>query len=91
MGVIVGPTLGPPLGGYIVDHFSWPYILYQHPNWDYCHITNTFFVKVQSMEINSRQPSRLVGYLLLTAFIGSLQYILEHGQQDDWFNNPSSS
>src|SRR6187551_3860602 len=28
MGVIVGPTLGPPLGGYIVDHFSWPYIFY---------------------------------------------------------------
>jgi DHA2 family multidrug resistance protein len=39
------------------------------------------------MEINSRLASRLVGYLLLTAFIGSLQYILEHGQQDDWFNN----
>src|SRR6476661_5460649 len=28
VGVIVGPTLGPPLGGYIVDHFSWPYIFY---------------------------------------------------------------
>src|SRR3954469_23709712 len=28
MGVIVGPTLGPPLGGYIVDHASWPYIFY---------------------------------------------------------------
>ena len=28
MGVIVGPTLGPPLGGYIIDHFSWPYIFY---------------------------------------------------------------
>src|SRR5882757_1136287 len=28
MGVIVGPTLGPPLGGYIVDNFSWPYIFY---------------------------------------------------------------
>ena len=26
MGVIVGPTLGPPLGGYIVDNWSWPYI-----------------------------------------------------------------
>jgi MFS transporter, DHA2 family, multidrug resistance protein len=26
LGVIIGPTLGPPLGGYIVDHFSWPYI-----------------------------------------------------------------
>src|ERR1041384_7248096 len=28
IGVIIGPTLGPPLGGYIVDHFSWPYIFY---------------------------------------------------------------
>src|ERR1044071_7418239 len=28
MGVIVGPNLGPPLGGYIIDHFSWPYIFY---------------------------------------------------------------
>ncbi len=26
LGVIIGPTLGPPLGGYIVDHASWPYI-----------------------------------------------------------------
>src|SRR6201991_828977 len=26
LGEIIGPTLGPPLGGYIVDHFSWPYI-----------------------------------------------------------------
>src|SRR5678809_1778473 len=28
MGVIVGPTLGPPLGGYITEHASWPYIFY---------------------------------------------------------------
>lgn len=28
LGVIIGPTLGPPLGGYIVDHWSWPYIFY---------------------------------------------------------------
>src|ERR1041385_6026036 len=28
MGVIIGPTLGPPLGGYITEHFHWPYIFY---------------------------------------------------------------
>src|SRR4249919_1856497 len=28
LGVIIGPTLGPPLGGYIVDHFNWPLIFY---------------------------------------------------------------
>jgi DHA2 family multidrug resistance protein len=39
------------------------------------------------MEINSRQAKSIGGVSFLTAFIGSLQYILEHGQQDDWFNN----
>jgi DHA2 family multidrug resistance protein len=39
------------------------------------------------MEINSRLAKSIGGVSLLTAFIGSLQYILEHGQQDDWFNN----
>ena len=28
LGVIIGPTLGPPLGGYIVTNYSWPYIFY---------------------------------------------------------------
>ena len=28
LGVIVGPTLGPPLGGYLVDNYSWPFIFY---------------------------------------------------------------
>src|SRR3954463_13752911 len=28
LGVIIGPTLGPPLGGYIVEHYTWPYIFY---------------------------------------------------------------
>jgi DHA2 family multidrug resistance protein len=39
-----------PLGGYIVDHFSCIF-LYQHPNWDYCHIKLSF-VKSPNMEIN---------------------------------------
>ncbi len=28
------------------------------------------------------------GIILLASFIGSLQFVLEHGQQDDWFENP---
>jgi DHA2 family multidrug resistance protein len=29
-----------------------------------------------------------IGIILLASFIGSLQFVLEHGQQDDWFNSP---
>ncbi|MDZ4329213.1 MAG: DHA2 family efflux MFS transporter permease subunit, partial [Flavobacterium sp.] len=89
MGVIVGPTLGPPLGGYIVDHFSWPYIFYINiPIGIIATLLTLSFVK--SPKYGDKLKASQVdwwGIFLLTAFIGSLQYVLEHGQQDDWFNN----
>lgn len=89
MGVIVGPTLGPPLGGYIVDHFSWPFIFYINiPLGIIATLLTLSFVK--SPKYGNKLKASQVdwwGIILLTAFIGSLQYVLEHGQQDDWFNN----
>ena len=89
MGVIVGPTLGPPLGGYIVDHFSWPYIFYINiPLGIIATILTLGFVK--SPKYGEKLKVNQVdwwGIIFLTAFIGSLQFVLEHGQQDDWFNN----
>lgn len=89
MGVIVGPTLGPPLGGYIVDHFSWPYIFYINiPLGIIATLLTLSFVK--SPKYGEKLKASQVdwwGIVFLTAFIGSLQFVLEHGQQDDWFNN----
>lgn len=63
MGVIVGPTLGPPLGGYLVDHFSWPYIfLHQYPDWDYRHLYDDFLCKESKIWGKAEsQPGGLVG------------------------------
>ena len=89
MGVIVGPTLGPPLGGYIVDHFSWPYIFYINiPIGIIATLLTIGYVK--SPKYGEKLKVNQVdwwGIIFLTAFIGSLQFVLEHGQQDDWFNN----
>ncbi|CDS94375.1 MULTISPECIES: DHA2 family efflux MFS transporter permease subunit [Sphingobacterium] len=89
MGVIVGPTLGPPLGGYIVDHFSWPYIFYINVPLGIIAVLLTLsFVK--SPKYGEKQAAKDVdwwGMIFLIMFIGSLQYVLEHGQQDDWFSN----
>jgi DHA2 family multidrug resistance protein len=89
MGVIVGPTLGPPLGGYLVDHFSWPYIFYINiPLGIIATLLTLTFVR--SPKYGEKLKANQVDWLgigLLAAFIGSLQYILEHGQQDDWFND----
>jgi DHA2 family multidrug resistance protein len=89
MGVIVGPTLGPPLGGYLVDHFSWPYIFYINIPLG---IIATFLTLtyVKSPKYSEKLKSHQVdwwGIIFLASFIGSLQFVLEHGQQDDWFND----
>ena len=89
MGVIVGPTLGPPLGGYLVDHFSWPYIFYINiPLGIIATILTISFVKSPKYgeKLKSNQVD-WIGIVLLASFIGSLQFVLEHGQQDDWFND----
>ena len=89
MGIIVGPTLGPPLGGYLVDNFSWPYIFYINiPLGILATIFTIMFVK--SPKYGAKLKATQVdwwGIILLTIFIGSLQFVLEHGQQDDWFED----
>ena len=89
LGVIVGPTLGPPLGGYLVENYSWPYIFYINIPLG---IIATFLTitYVKSPKYGEKLKANQVdwwGILLLAAFIGSLQFVLEHGQQDDWFDN----
>ena len=89
MGIIVGPTLGPPLGGYLVDNFSWPYIFYINiPLGIIATFLTITFVK--SPKYGEKLKANQVdwwGILFLASFIGSLQFVLEHGQQDDWFND----
>ncbi|MBS1486899.1 MAG: DHA2 family efflux MFS transporter permease subunit [Bacteroidetes bacterium] len=89
MGVIVGPTLGPPLGGYIVDNFSWPYIFYINIP---IGIIATFLTLqyVKSPKYSEKRKASEVdwwGIAFLIMAVGSLQYVLEKGQEHDWFED----
>src|SRR6476619_1579230 len=89
LGVIIGPTLGPPLGGYIVDHFSWPYIFYINlPIGLIATLLTLQFVR--SPKYGEKSLAKNVDWLgigLLALAVGSLQYVLEKGQDDDWFSS----
>ena len=87
MGVIVGPTLGPPLGGYIIDHFSWPYIFYINiPLGVIATLLTLQFVRSPKYaEKSTGKNIDWAGIGLLAIFVGSLQYVLEKGHDDDWF------
>jgi DHA2 family multidrug resistance protein len=89
LGVIIGPTLGPPLGGFIVDNFSWPYIFYINiPIGIIATLLTLQFVR--SPKYAEKAAARDIDWLgiaLLAIAVGSLQYVLEKGQDDDWFNS----
>jgi MFS transporter, DHA2 family, multidrug resistance protein len=89
LGVIIGPTLGPPLGGYIVENFSWPYIFYINiPIGVIATLLTLQFVR--SPKYAEKKAAKDVDWLgigLLAISVGSLQYVLERGQEDDWFSS----
>ncbi|MFN8242542.1 MAG: DHA2 family efflux MFS transporter permease subunit [Ferruginibacter sp.] len=89
LGVIIGPTLGPPLGGYIVDHASWPLIFYINiPIGIIATLLTLQYVRSpQYSEKSTMKDVDWAGIGLLAVAIGSLQYVLEKGQDDDWFSS----
>ncbi|QNL51465.1 DHA2 family efflux MFS transporter permease subunit [Olivibacter sp. SDN3] len=89
LGVIVGPTLGPPLGGYIVENYSWPYIFYINIPIGIIAVMLTLkFIKSPKYgEKKSASQIDWWGIAFLAAAVGSLQFVLERGQEEDWFND----
>ncbi|RYZ30027.1 MAG: DHA2 family efflux MFS transporter permease subunit [Chitinophagaceae bacterium] len=89
LGVIIGPTLGPPLGGYIVDNFSWPYIFYINiPIGIIATLLTLQFVRSPKYaEKSLAKDIDWIGIGLLALAVGSLQYVLEKGHDDDWFSS----
>jgi DHA2 family multidrug resistance protein len=89
MGVIIGPTLGPPLGGYITQNFGWPLIFYINiPIGVIATLMTLQFVRSPKYsEKSSMKNVDWAGIGLLAVFVGSLQYILEKGQEEDWYSS----
>lgn len=89
MGVIVGPTLGPPLGGVIVDNYSWPDIFYINiPIGIIAFILTLLYIR--SPKYSAKLKAKEVdwwGIVFLVIGIGFLQFLLEKGQEEDWFNS----
>ena len=87
MGLIMGPTFGPTIGGYLTDNFSWHWIFFVNIpigitaailSWTY--VTN---------RPGAVKPKKIDwwGIIFLITAIGSLQYVLEEGTTDDWFES----
>jgi DHA2 family multidrug resistance protein len=87
LGVVVAPVLGPTMGGWLTDQYSWRWAFYINiPIGAVAMFLITRFVK-DPPYIQNAQPGKMdgIGLGLLAVWIGTLQVILDKGQEVDWF------
>ena len=88
MVIMIAPIFGPIIGGWITDTFSWPWLFY-------INLPVGAFSAIASWSILRRRESNIVklpidavGLMLLIIGVGSLQFMLDNGNEKDWFNSP---
>lgn len=93
MSVMVGPALGPVMGGYLTDHFGWRSIFNINlPLGILALVMGLLAIKdaghqTEQTEKHGVPKLDTVGLALLVAGIGCLQYVLERGEPEDWFSS----
>jgi DHA2 family multidrug resistance protein len=88
MTVVIAPVLGPILGGWITDNFSWPWIFYINLPVGIAAAVTTWFLLRKRESKTVQAPIDVIGLVLLVAGIGCLQFMLDNGNDHDWFASP---
>lgn len=88
IGVITAPTIGPTLGGWITDNYSWPWIFFVNIPIGIIAATLTLiFLKDSIYQTNRRGKVDFLGIVFLAIGLSCMQVVLEKGERDDWFQS----
>ncbi|MBK5206278.1 MAG: DHA2 family efflux MFS transporter permease subunit [Polaromonas sp.] len=87
VGVMVGPILGPSLGGWLTEYYNWRWVFYINLPFG---LLAWFGLAafVHETPIDRLRRFDLLGFALLSLGIGALQMMLDRGESLDWFSNP---
>ena len=96
MVVMIGPAVGPVLGGLITDNYSWPWIFYINLPVGIIGIMMTIQNVHEPEDVRIAMRTRaeiakknldIAGIVLMAVGVGALQYLFEEGSQKDWFES----
>jgi DHA2 family multidrug resistance protein len=93
--VIVAPTVGPTIGGWITDNFSWHWIFFINVPIGVISLLLVQWLVAEPAILEKERKERLfgglkvdwVGFVLVALFLGCLEIVLDKGQEDDWFQS----
>jgi MFS transporter, DHA2 family, multidrug resistance protein len=85
MGVMVGPIIGPTLGGYLTETYNWRYVFYVNLPFGVLAVTGLLIFLPKTLP---RRELRFdwIGFAVLAVGVGALQLMLDRGQVQDWFS-----
>ena len=88
IGVMVGPTIGPKLGGFITDNYSWPWIFFINIPVGIlaASLTMLYLHDSDHQEVTSAKAD-WIGIILLAIGVGCLQVVLERGNRENWMES----
>jgi MFS transporter, DHA2 family, multidrug resistance protein len=87
MVIIIAPIAGPIMGGWITDNLSWPWLFYINLPVGAFSATATWLLLRRRESHKVKLPVDWVGLVLLVIGVGSLQFMLDNGNERDWFNS----
>ncbi len=96
MVVVIGPAIGPTLGGWIVDNWSWPWIFYINLPVGVLGILATirFVHEPEDIRAANRAQAEVMrrnldwqGIVYMSVGLAALQYVLQEGNRNDWFDS----
>jgi DHA2 family multidrug resistance protein len=86
MGALLGPILGPALGGWLTDNLDWRWVFFINlPIGILAFLGVLFFIKHENK--TKAKPFDFVGFGTIVVFIGSVQLLLDRGPSQDWFDS----
>ena len=88
MVIIIAPIFGPIIGGWITDNLSWPWLFYINLPVGAFAATASWSILRRRESKRVKLPIDVVGLSLLVIGVGALQYMLDNGNEKDWFNSP---
>jgi len=82
---VVAPIFGPILGGWLTDNFSWPWIFFINLPVGLLAAVITWTLLHKRETKTAKAPIDVVGLVLLVVGVGCLQFMLDNGNDHDWF------
>jgi DHA2 family multidrug resistance protein len=87
MVVIVAPIVGPVLGGWITDNYSWPWLFFINVPVGLGTAAMSWLLLRRRESMRVKVPVDAVGLALLIVGVGALQFMLDNGNEKDWFHS----